>query len=237
MKNTKDTIIKIKGKMPGPTLAIFGGVHGNELAGIKTIDFLKDNLQINSGTVYLVYGNPRAIREKKRFVESNLNRAFLKNIKAKTYEQKRAKNLISILDKCDALLDLHSYTEKEKPGILFAICEKNCLEIVKQLGVSFFLTNIDKVEKGGTDGHMFNEGKIGICVELGSHREYKKYTKVGIKTAHQFIQFFGLLDEKYEADNNKQIVLKASNIYKRKNKKFALTKKYSNIKVLTFLKQ
>jgi succinylglutamate desuccinylase len=93
--------------------------------------------------------------------------------------------------------------------------------------VSFVLTNIDKVEKGGTDGHMFNEGKIGICVELGSHREYKKYTKVGIKTAHQFIQFFGLLDEKYEADNNKQIVLKASNIYKRKNKKFALTKKYS----------
>jgi len=110
-----------------------------------------------------------------------------KRSKKLSYEEKRAIELMKVLDKCEALLDLHAYNEPYIESVPFAICEKNCLEIVKNFDVEYALTGIDKIEKGGTDGYMFNSGKIGICVELGSIENYEKFIDLGIKTSYQFL--------------------------------------------------
>jgi succinylglutamate desuccinylase len=222
------TIIKIDSGKSGKTVAIFGGIHGDELAGIKTIDHLKENIDLKNGILYLVYGNPKAIEKSVRYTEKNLNRCFLEQSKnASSYEETRAVELMRILDECDALLDLHAYGEPYAEAIPFAICEKNSLDIVKNFEVSKVITNIDNIEKGGTDGYMANKGKIGICVELGSIEKPEDYIGLGIKTAHQFLQSFGMIDEVYQNDSQEQTILKASDIYKKKNNNFQFTERYS----------
>ena len=62
----------------GPTLLVFGGIHGNETAGIravrrvaKKISALEPRL---SGRVYLFAGNTRALQKGVRFIDTDLNR-------------------------------------------------------------------------------------------------------------------------------------------------------------------
>lgn len=223
----KKTIIKKQGKKPGKTLAIFCGVHGNERAGIKTVDYLQDNLEVERGTVYLVYANPKAIEQGVRETEKNLNRCFLESAKeGVTYEEKRACELMDLLDTCDALLDLHAYNETNGEPVPFVLTETNALDLVSKLDISTIVTGIDEVEKGGSDGYMSNQGKIGICCELGSINNPEKYLSLGIKTAHHFLQYFGAIDEKYKFANRKQKTLKASGIYYQKNEGFCFTKKF-----------
>ena len=65
---------------PGKTLAVMGGVHGNEVCGPAAITRLLSDL--DSGVIVLQRGtlqvipvaNPRAYAQKTRFVERNLNR-------------------------------------------------------------------------------------------------------------------------------------------------------------------
>ncbi|HTH50332.1 MAG TPA: succinylglutamate desuccinylase/aspartoacylase family protein [Pyrinomonadaceae bacterium] len=64
----------------GPTLIVVAGLHGNEAGGVEAIrkirpeiDALRDKLR---GRVYLVAGNTRALTTGKRFVDTDLNRAW-----------------------------------------------------------------------------------------------------------------------------------------------------------------
>jgi succinylglutamate desuccinylase len=222
-----ESIIKIDSGNPGVKVAIFGGIHGNEKAGIETIKYLKENLKLRNGIVYLVFGNPMAIKQNARYTEKNLNRCFLKSvINGNSYEEKRAIELMNLLDKCDALLDLHAYNEPYKEAIPFTICEENCFNIASKFDLEYVLTNIDDIEKGGTDAYMNNNRKIGICVELGAIEKYNKFIPLGIKTAYQFLQYFGMVDKKYPYDKRKQKFLKSSDIYKKQTNDFKFTKKY-----------
>lgn len=220
-------IIKKQSSKPGPTVAIFCGVHGNELAGIKTVDCLVGDLEPECGTVYLVYANPNAIDAKVRFTEKNLNRCFIdSSLSGSTYEEKLAVELMGVLDTCDALLDLHAYNEPNGEATPFAITESNAQSLVNTFDLPFVIYGIDEVEKGGTDAYMSNQNKIGICVELGAISEPDKYVDLGIQTAYQFMQYFGIAKEKFKVSNQKQTILKADDIYFRKNEDFLFSKKF-----------
>jgi succinylglutamate desuccinylase len=119
----------IKGALPGPTSVIMAGVHGNEYCGIKAIEKVLPILEnkIVRGQVIFLLGNPLAVEENKRFIDSNLNRMF-KNTRSKyeahSYEYHRAKFIMSVLDNADALLDLHSTRNPSSP---YAFIERiNC---------------------------------------------------------------------------------------------------------------
>ncbi len=221
-----DKVIMLQGKKSGPTVAIFAGVHGNERAGIMTLDYLINNLVVTRGIVYLVYANPRAIKQGVRYTEKNLNRCFLStSSQGETYEEKRAVELMELLDTCDALLDLHSYNEPYGESTPFAICEKDCIEIVSNFDVPIVLTGIDQYEKGGSDGYMFNQGKIGICVELGAIEDPEKFVPLGIKTAYQFLNHFRLINELIaDEDGSEQKILQVSGIYKKQNPDLRFTR-------------
>ena len=66
------------GKPSGPTLIVIGSLHGNEPAGVIALsrlswdlEDLEDKLK---GRVYFLAGNTRALAEKVRFVDADLNR-------------------------------------------------------------------------------------------------------------------------------------------------------------------
>lgn len=189
----KSSIDIIKSKNKGKTVAIIGGIHGNEPSGISVLNKLR-KFKIQNGKLFLILGNPKAAEKKVRFTEKDLNRCFLKN-KNKDYESARARQIMKILDKCDAVLDLHNYGKKwsEKTHKPFIICEKNSIELAKKLGISNIFYNWKKYQKGGTDHYMDTIGKIGICLECGPSVQTKKGVNIGYRVSKIFLKELGLI--------------------------------------------
>lgn len=164
-----ESAITLNSNLPGPTITILGGIHGNERCGINAINRILPELKINKGIVHFIFGNPRAISANSRFIEQNLNRLFRDNLTSeekKSHEFQRALYIKQFLDQSDICLDLHSnYTQLATP---FAFSESNAAAMTKFLPVKTICQNVDAFAPGSTDGYMFNQGKIGICLESGN---------------------------------------------------------------------
>ncbi len=185
-------IVKNSGK-PGMSLAVFAGVHGNELAGVKALNNLITKVTITAGKVYFVYANPRAIKKGIRYIDSDLNRSFYGKVKSNSYETKRAERLKKILDTCDALLDLHAFNSVGNP---FIICEKDSYELASKMSIQLVTSGWDKFDIGSTDGYMRLQGKQAICVELGSTYQVEKYIPLAKKSVFQFLKYYGAIENK-----------------------------------------
>ena len=70
----------IRGALPGPTLIILGGIHGNEPAGVlaatRVLPRLKERKALLRGEVILLRGNTRALGRNVRYVDADLNRQW-----------------------------------------------------------------------------------------------------------------------------------------------------------------
>ena len=70
----------VRGSLPGPTLLILGGIHGNEPAGVLAADRVLPHIQERSadlrGEVVLLRGNSRALARKVRYIDADLNRQW-----------------------------------------------------------------------------------------------------------------------------------------------------------------
>ena len=197
------------GKKLGKTSVIMAGNHGNEVCGINAFKDIIPKFSIESGTVIFIFGNIKAIKKNVRFTEFNLNRAFLPSSKyskeiKKTYEYKRAQEIKKILNKSDALLDIHSTLNDSEP---FIVCEKNAFEITSFLSKEFkkIVYGLDSIEPGAVDGYMLSKGKIGICIECGQHN-----SSTALKIAKGAI--FSFLNKRGHINN-----LKLKNVKNREN--------------------
>ncbi len=218
--NNSTTIIN--GKQNGPTVAIFAGVHGNEKVGLFVIDYLKKSLKLKKGTVNLVIANFPAVEKNVRQINKNLNRNIFYHNKILSYEDSLANDLIRILDTSDALLDLHSFNEENNDP--FIICEPNSNEIALKLGFKYIVNGMNNISPGSTDGYMYKNNKIGICLELGSSNNYREYIELGIKTVFQFLKQFDLIDETEQIFSKKSQILNVYSIYKRRGNNFNFIK-------------
>lgn len=229
------------GKKPGKTSVIMAGAHGNEVCGINTFKDIFPKFSIEFGTVIFILGNLKAIKKNVRFIDFNLNRAFLpvskysKDIK-KTYEYKRAQEIKKILNKSDALLDIHSTLNDSDP---FIICENNAFNIASYLPKEFkrVVCGFEEIEPGATDGYMLSKRKIGICIECGQHNS-KKADKLAKDSIFSFLNIRGHINSlKLKNVKNRENV-QMNFIYYTKTDSFVLAKKFydfEKIKKGTFI--
>lgn len=222
---------QIKSDISGPTVAVFAGVHGNELAGVYALRELEDKLKITRGTVYLVYANPPAIEKKVRMITKNLNRCFDSKNSGDTYEDLRAKELMKLLDKCDALLDLHMFYDDD--GKPFAICEDDALDVAKIFDVDIISTNWTKTEPGGTDGYMHKKGKIGICLECGPLSKSEEYAEFAKNAVYQFLKYFEMTDKKVTYSKKPKRIIKSTETIYKTSKDFVLKSGLRDFDALT----
>ena len=109
---------------PGPSLVVFGAVHGNETCGTHAIVRAIDDLQhgrllLRQGRLTLVpIANPLAFGTDTREGDRNLNRRFVPRLQPQDYEDRITGQLAPLLATHDALLDLHSF---HTPGDPFAM--------------------------------------------------------------------------------------------------------------------
>lgn len=165
----------IKGQHAGPRLLVSGIVHGNEPCGFYAIKkllqhFADKTLQLNCGTVTLVFANVRAFIESKQHIDHNLNRLFIDSVSKSTpsIELARAAELRPLYANTDYLLDLHSTTA---PTVPFAMCEDSAFDFAKTLGFSPLVVGWGALGAasitGDTETYCNSKGGIGITLECG----------------------------------------------------------------------
>jgi succinylglutamate desuccinylase len=93
-------------------IVILGGTHGNEFVGVEVIKELAQNRPKDCVHDYkTVHANPKAYQQRRRYVDSDLNRAFGPQSEPKGNEKEQSEKLkSSIIGHYDFLIDLHTTT-------------------------------------------------------------------------------------------------------------------------------
>lgn len=230
-KKLMKTIIKKDSENNGPIVAIFCGVHGNEKAGIYAMEKALEELSIVHGAVYFVYGNPLAIEKNVRFIEKNLNRCFIKGQNGNSYEEKRAQELMEILDECDAVLDIHASNNPDT--VPFVIADSG-FDIVKCLPFEIHATGFNIIEPGGTDGYMYEEGKVGICIECGYSGDSGKSENIerAFDSIKQFLSFYNVIDENIEPHTFKQKVCDVNRVQRVTDETYDVVRNFADFETI-----
>ncbi len=106
-------VVHLDSGVPGPTVAILAGVHGNEVAGIVALaQFARDGLPLTAGRVRLLpVAHPAAHDANLRVspVDGlNLARVFPGAVDGRPTEQVAAAIAAHVIDGADVLIDLHT---------------------------------------------------------------------------------------------------------------------------------
>lgn len=231
MKNLVKKSLIISGRNNGQTSIVMVGNHGDEPCGVNALNQILPTLQIESGKVIFVLGNPIAFEDNSRFIEYNLNRLFCESSfyseeVQNSYEYKRAQELKSILDQGTALLDIHSTKNQSDP---FIVCEENANKIVQHFPSDFkrVVYGFDAIEPGATDGYMLSKGKIGITIECGQHED-PKTTDIAKNAIYSFLKSRGHMNFRSLsfARHKKREVVQMNFIYYSKTDSFTLSRKF-----------
>jgi len=178
---------KIKGKVSGPSVVFFAGIHGNEPAGVHALEDVFGKLvedDIN-GTVYGFTGNLKALEANQRYLVEDLNRIWtkerLRDLQTKTNlneEEREQKELLYILNdilKSDPgpfyFIDIHTTSSKTLPFITIndAIINRN---FSKLFPVPIVL-GIEEYLNGPLLSYINELGYVSLGFESGQHEDVK----------------------------------------------------------------
>lgn len=224
-----ENIIRKIGNEKGKTLAILCGVHGNELAGQLAVKKAIEEIQIKRGIVYFIFANPKAIEKNVRCIEKNLNRCFVKNQNGDSYEEKRAIEIMKILDECDASLDLHS---SNNPNTIPFVITDNGFDVVKNMNFEIIAKGFNNVEPHGTDEYMYSLNKVGICLECGYAKDGEKNLDVAYDSIIQFLQYYDAIDKIKEPNKVKQKILNVDEVQFVTDESFELVRNFDDFETL-----
>lgn len=173
----------IKGKQPGATVVFFAGIHGNEFAGVNALNAIIPRLNKNAirGEVFGVYGNIRALKANKRFIDLDLNRLWTpkqlerleaeKNPENELQEQidlfKFIKGILASTDHPIYFIDLHTTSSKTLPFITIndALINRKfsaCFNVPVVLGIEEYL-------EGPLLSYLNTLGYVSLGFESGQH--------------------------------------------------------------------
>ena len=197
--DSKRIISKYHGQNPGPLLIVFGGMHGNEPAGVEAIHMMSKMLEVEpitnpefeyNGTFLGLIGNLKAFHVNQRFIEKDLNRSFtnenveyvdrtdeseLKNelLEIKQILQVVRETIEEVKPEKVVVLDLHTTSSF---GGIFTIAtdDPESIKIAVELHAPVIKGMLNGIK--GTTLHYFTKENFGIDMtpvtfESGQHYE------------------------------------------------------------------
>jgi len=189
---------------PGAHLVIVGGTHGNEPGGVKAIVqlhrvFRNREIALNRGKISFLLGNPKAYEKDLRYIDSDLNRMFVKQDPS-TVEGKRAAQIEAFFEDHDdisALLDLHSVSIGDFKLLVYTKDDSANTEFALKLSsIPLHFVFHPEHMPGTLIQAASAHGIRGLIVECGNH-----YAPQAVETAWQHILTFlarhHLIDEGY----------------------------------------
>lgn len=164
------------------TVAIVGGTHGNELAGIYLLDHWQHNPELidrKSFNTKTLLANTQAISQNKRYTDCDLNRQFasaaLADMSLTNYEQSRAKVINQQLGpkgkaQTDLVIDLHNTTSNM--GATLLLPQKgefyDLMALYVKANMPEAVVCFDEEDKANDQHHLLcTIGKLGVIVEVG----------------------------------------------------------------------
>ena len=175
----------IKGKQPGATVVFFAGIHGNEFAGVNALNTIIPQLNKNDirGEIFGVYGNIKALKANKRFIDFDLNRLWTtkklerleeeKNLENELFEQidlfKFIKGVLASTDNPIYFIDMHTTSSKTLPFITIndALINRKfsaCFNVPVVLGIEEYL-------EGPLLSYLNTLGYVSLGFESGQHTD------------------------------------------------------------------
>lgn len=117
-------IASIRGSLPGPTLLILGGIHGNEPAGVLAACSVLRRIQERRadlrGEVVLLRGNTRALERKVRYIDADLNRQWTAANARKGASGKRdLPEMSELLERGELLVALREAVSRARGDVYF----------------------------------------------------------------------------------------------------------------------
>lgn len=201
----------------GPHVCINALVHGNEVCGAIAVNALLEALhsgaKVRRGTLTAVFANVAAYESfdsKKPFdsrcVDEDFNRLWNESTldgDRNSRELIRARELRSLYDSVDHLLDLHSMLEPAPPIALAGDTEKG-LALARAIGTPAHIL-IDSGHAAGKrlrDYSAFGDAaakKSALLVECGQHWE-RNVGNVACDVMWRFLRHFDMFDQKWLDD-------------------------------------
>nr|WP_299383141.1 succinylglutamate desuccinylase/aspartoacylase family protein [Allomuricauda sp.] len=191
----------LKGKLPGPTVVFFAGIHGNEPAGVFALKQVIRELKLQqtpiNGEFYAIAGNLPALEKNVRFVEKDLNRIWshelfeksgpnTENLSVDEREMYQLYQLLSeILEQNQGpfyFIDLHTTSSDTSP---FMVLNDSLLN--RKFASHYPLPIILGIEEyliGALLSYINELGYVSLGYEGGQHDDI-----VAIKNCIDFVKF------------------------------------------------
>jgi len=182
-------------------------MHGDETCGMLAVNeliqegFFTQKMKLSTLKLEIMLANPRGVKEKKRFIDVNLNRIFHDDkLKRKDkvsqpespmvedslnlYEVGLVQRLADAISDCDEYIDIHSTSASSLPFALPA-GDVESEKMATSFCIDFVIEKLVKSVQGTSIGWANVLGKKAICFECGQHQE-----RTTIETAKRVIKRF-----------------------------------------------
>lgn len=133
-------------------------VHGNEIM---------PTLALASIGEPQIIANPRALARGVRYTEYDLNASFA--TQGHTYEEKRSRVLLRLLDPKSLVVDFHTFSCESEPFAI--IVDLAMLPLAASLGVK----RVVYMKHNIKGGHALINHHAGVSVEVGKHNDFKSF--------------------------------------------------------------
>lgn len=134
-------------------------VHGNEVFGSDVFDYFADRLDEFTG-LSIILANEKALKENRRFIDSDLNRVFPGNPHG-DYENSLASNLLRVIDPSSYVIDIHTTTSPLDFTPIITNYNKGTRQILNQCSSK----EIVLMENGSKS--LIGQFKSGVSLEYG----------------------------------------------------------------------
>lgn len=195
----------------GPHVAVAALTHGNELCGALALDFLlREQVRPVRGKLTLVFVNHMAYARfdpanpaASRFVDEDINRVWSGEVlggRRVSAELRRARELRSVIDEVDLLLDLHSMQHSNVPLMLAGPLAKG-RDLALSLGYPMHVV----VDEGHAAGKRMRDyagfgdrrsKKNALLLEAGQHWEHTT-AEVALEATLRFLDGLEAIDRDF----------------------------------------
>lgn len=191
----------IRGKKGGPTVVFFGGVHGNETAGVFALKEVFRELHSKKTTVhgelYAISGNLGALESKQRYQTEDLNRIWFQDRIERIIDHQEIKHneenelgqlyrlIHSILDSGTPpfyFMDLHTTSSNTSP---FMVLNDSLLN--RRYASNYplpIILGIEEYLKGALLSYINELGYVSLGFESGQHDD-----DMAVKNCIEFIRY------------------------------------------------
>jgi hypothetical protein len=208
---------QVVGEQKGPTHIFFGGIHGNEPAGVKALESLFEKLDKDAfrirGAIIGIRGNIPALLKGQRFLDQDLNRIWTEEkiieikIKPRSELEVEEIELLEIEQIITEILgsykppfyfiDFHTTSSKTLPFITINDSLIN-RKFSQQFPVPIIL-GIEEYLEGPLLSHMNKQGYVSLGFESGQHNE-ETAVKNNIAFLWLTLVFSGGIDQQAVSD-------------------------------------